>query len=141
MLFRSVGLVATWNFFAGPPGVGHFRSAAGEQEYTAAYDEAMARLPEPSAVHDIRTSHGTMRVYEWATEENREKTPVVLVPGRASGVPMWAQNLPALTAERRVLAFDAIGERYEEAFPNKEGQEDCVRRLLEIGRASCRERV
>ena len=109
-LLAAVGLVATWNFFAGPPGVGHFRSAAGEQEYTAAYDEAMARLPEPSAVHDIRTSHGTMRVYEWATEENREKTPVVLVPGRASGVPMWAQNLPALTAERRVLAFDAIGD-------------------------------
>ena len=109
-LLAMVGLVATWDFFAGPPGVGHFRSAAGEQEYAAAYDEAMARLPEPSTVHDIRTSHGTMRVYEWATEENREQTPVVLVPGRASGVPMWAQNLPALAAEHRVLAFDALGD-------------------------------
>ena len=109
-LLAAVGLVATWNFFAGPPGVGHFRSSAGEQEYVTAYDEAMAQLPAPSAVHDMRTGHGTMRVYEWATEENREQTPVVLVPGRASGVPMWAQNLPALAEEHRVLAFDALGD-------------------------------
>lgn len=33
---------------------------------------------------------------------------------------------------RQANAFDAIGERYDEAFPNKEGQEDCVRRLLNL---------
>lgn len=41
---------------------------------------------------------------------------------------------PVAWAERReeqAKAFDAIGERYDEAFPNKEGQEDCVRRLLD----------
>ncbi|MBR8743418.1 class I SAM-dependent methyltransferase [Nocardiopsis sp. MG754419] len=41
---------------------------------------------------------------------------------------------PVAWAERRAeqsRAFDAIGERYDEAFPNKEGQEDCVRRLLD----------
>ena len=41
---------------------------------------------------------------------------------------------PVAWAERRAEqaeAFDAIGERYEEAFPNKEGQENCVRRLLD----------
>lgn len=108
--FALIGVVATWNFFAGAPGVGHFRSAEGREEYVAAYREAMELLPEPSAVHDVPTSHGTVRVYEWATEANREETPVLLVPGRASGVPMWAENLPALAAERRVLAFDALGD-------------------------------
>lgn len=33
---------------------------------------------------------------------------------------------------RQADAFDTIGERYDEAFPNKEGQEDCVRRLLNL---------
>ncbi|WP_049571592.1 class I SAM-dependent methyltransferase [Nocardiopsis sp. SBT366] len=33
---------------------------------------------------------------------------------------------------RQARAFDTIGERYDEAFPNKEGQEDCVRRLLSL---------
>ena len=42
---------------------------------------------------------------------------------------------PAAWAERNARqadAFDTIGERYDEAFPNKEGQEDCVRRLLSL---------
>lgn len=42
---------------------------------------------------------------------------------------------PVAWAERnahQASAFDAIGERYDEAFPNKEGQEDCVRRLLSL---------
>ncbi|MCD2116705.1 MULTISPECIES: alpha/beta fold hydrolase [Rhodococcus] len=36
--------------------------------------------------------------------------PVVLVPGRASGVPMWGENLPGFLPEHRVLAFDALGD-------------------------------
>ena len=39
----------------------------------------------------------------------------------------WARR-SALQA----AAFDAIGERYDEAFPRKEGQEDRVRRLLDL---------
>ncbi|MEU3016710.1 MULTISPECIES: methyltransferase domain-containing protein [unclassified Nocardiopsis] len=42
---------------------------------------------------------------------------------------------PVAWAERnadQADAFDTIGERYDEAFPNKEGQEDCVRRLLTL---------
>lgn len=42
---------------------------------------------------------------------------------------------PAAWAERnagQARAFDTIGERYDEAFPNKEGQQDCVRRLLSL---------
>lgn len=105
-----VGVVATWSFFAGPPGVGHFRNAEGREVYAAAYAESMDLLPEPSVVHDVQTTHGSIRVYEWATAENRNETPVMLVPGRASGAPMWAETLPALVEDRRVLAFDALGD-------------------------------
>lgn len=105
-----VGVVAAWDFIAGPPGVGHFRSAEGRQVYLDAYAEALGTLPEPTATHDIPTGHGSVRVYEWSTDENREKAPVLLAPGRSSGVPMWGENLPALIAERRVLAFDPLGD-------------------------------
>lgn len=109
-VFTTIGLVATWNFFAGPPGVGHFRDAQGHERFLAAYDDAMALLPAPTAVHDVATAHGTVRVYEWSTEENRRETPLLLVPGRASGVPMWVENLPALLGERPVFAFDSLGD-------------------------------
>ena len=58
-------------------------------------------------------------------------------------------------AEQRavqVAGFDHIGDRYDEAFPHKDGQLACgewllgrlpsgARVLEQIGRASCRERV
>ena len=70
----------------------------------------MERLPEPSAVHDISTGYGIVRVYEWSTSETAGGTPVMLIPGRSSGVPMWSPNLPGFAASHRVLAFDALGD-------------------------------
>ena len=134
-LFATVGLVASWDFFAGPPGVGHFRSAQGHEEFLAAYDEAMALLPDPTAVHDVPTSHGSVRVYEWSTEENRQETPLLLVPGRSSGVPMWLENLPALLQERPVLAFDSLGDSglsvHSVPFSNFAEQADPIDELVQ----------
>lgn len=39
-----------------------------------------------------------------------DTVPVVLVPGRASGVPMWSENLPGFLENHRVIAFDALGD-------------------------------
>ncbi len=109
-IFAAVGLVAAYQFFFGAPGVGHFRSADGRDSYVAAYERAMAILPPPSAVHDVPTRFGTVRVYEWTSPQTADSVPVVLVPGRASGVPMWGENLPGFLPEHRVLAFDALGD-------------------------------
>lgn len=49
--------------------------------------------------------------------------------------PLTAAPDPAAWAERsksQAAAFDAIGERYDEAFPHKEGQEERIRRLLDL---------
>lgn len=90
--------------------VGHWTSEEGKEIYTQSYAAAMEELPTPSVVRDVPTSFGTVRVYEFINEAHRVRTPVVLIPGRASGVPMWAENLPALLAERTVYAFDALGD-------------------------------
>jgi pimeloyl-ACP methyl ester carboxylesterase len=91
--------------------VGHFRSAAGEQAYLAAYREAMNLLPTPRSTLDLETTFGHVRVYEFGVASpDRAAIPVVLLPGRTSGVPMWASNLPDLAAARLTYALDALGD-------------------------------
>jgi len=90
--------------------IGHFRSEAGRASYVRAYETAMAALPAPSETLDVTTSLGTVRAYRWAGADPR-LTPVALLPGRSSGVPMWSENLPVLLESgRAVIAMDAIGD-------------------------------
>lgn len=77
--------------------IGQFRSVTGRKEYVTHYQEAMRRFPTP-------------RVYEWHTPETKNSIPVVLIPGRSSGIPMWADNLAAFSSRHRVIAFDALGD-------------------------------
>ncbi len=97
------------DWFATAPQVGRFRSAADREAYVGAYEEALASMPTPTRALDIPTSFGVVRAYEW-TNPDAAGAPVVLLPGRASGVPMWSDNLPSLLAHRTVYALDAIGD-------------------------------
>jgi pimeloyl-ACP methyl ester carboxylesterase len=58
----------------------------------------------------VMTDLGTVHAYEWSSPEVTDAVPVVLIPGRASGVPMWSENLPGFLKDRRVIAFDALGD-------------------------------
>ncbi|MGN5240006.1 MULTISPECIES: alpha/beta fold hydrolase [unclassified Rhodococcus (in: high G+C Gram-positive bacteria)] len=106
----ALGAVSVQQFFFGAPGVGHFRDAEGRQSYVAAYEQAMSSLPSPTSTHDLATRFGTVRAYEWSSPDTADTVPVVLVPGRSSGVPMWAENLDDFLPHRRVVAFDALGD-------------------------------
>jgi pimeloyl-ACP methyl ester carboxylesterase len=101
------------------PGVGHFRTLEGRQAYLDAYAKALDRLPESTRTHDVETSFGAVRAYVWADEQHPDATPVVLLPGRSAGVPMWRDNLPDVIAHRTVYAFDALGDTglSEQAIP------------------------
>lgn len=87
--------------------VGHFRDAAAQARYAAAYRDALARLPQPDETYDVPTGFGTVRVYRFAGPPGR---PVVLAPGRNAAAPMWGPNVPGLIARRTVYALDLIGE-------------------------------
>lgn len=91
---------------------GQWRSQGGFTAYKSAYDEAMASLPVPDRTRDVSTDFGSARVYEWTADENAPSTasPVVLVPGIRSGVPMWSENLPHWIGQRPIYAMDAIGD-------------------------------
>lgn len=89
--------------------LGRWRAPEGERAYARAYAEAMRRLPAPSQTHDIETDFGRVRVYGWGLDVS-SVTPILLVPGYTSGVPMWESNLPDLLDSRPVYALDALGD-------------------------------
>lgn len=112
IVLALVGAFAIVRTATAPPGVGRFDSPTGRAEYASAYDEAMATLPPPDRALDVRTSYGVVRVCEWLPTDpaRTQEPPIVLMPGRASGMPMWGENLPHLVGEHRILAFDLLGD-------------------------------
>ncbi|MER6577871.1 alpha/beta fold hydrolase [Nonomuraea sp. NPDC001023] len=87
--------------------LGHFRDAPAFARYRDAYDDAMARLPEPGQTHDVVTEFGSVRVYRFGGGDG---VPLLLLPGRTSATPMWEANLAGLVARRPVYTVDLLGE-------------------------------
>ena len=90
--------------------IGHWISEGGKAEYKNAYDAAMKTMPSPTSTDDIATSFGTVRIYKWENEKNASKTPIILLPGRTSGTPMWSMNIGDFLKDRTVYALDALGD-------------------------------
>lgn len=100
-----------------PSPVGHWDGAAGQDRYLAAYREAFADMPDVARTLDVRTEFGIVRVYRFAGTGGGADdgagvsgAPLVLLPGRASGSPVWADNLPSLLELGDVYAIDLLGE-------------------------------
>ncbi len=85
--------------------IGHFVSQDAFARYLDAY---RAAAPAFSAQLDVPTGLGTVRVYRY--DGPVERTPVLLLPGRGSGSPMWATNLASLRAQRTVFSLDLLGD-------------------------------
>ena len=98
------------SLFKDSEALGRFRTPEGEMEYKTAYMDAMELLPEPDNIFDIRTDYGTVRVYKFSNESDKTGIPVVLLPGRLSGTPMWSRNLNGLLSERAVYIIDILGD-------------------------------
>ncbi|CAM3264547.1 alpha/beta fold hydrolase [Tsukamurella hominis] len=91
-----------------PSPVGYWRSADARATYLERYDRALRDLPAPSETRDVRTGYGIVRAYRFGTPRPGE-APILLVPGRSSGVPMWA-DVVARLRDREVYAVDALGD-------------------------------
>ncbi|MFD6951429.1 alpha/beta hydrolase [Nocardiopsis sp. TSRI0078] len=92
-----------------PSPAGHWRSAEGYDAFMEAYEAAMAELPRPDAEVDVRTDYGVVRMYRFEGTGGAH-SPLVLLPGRASASPVWADNLPSLLEVGDVYTVDLLGE-------------------------------
>lgn len=92
-----------------PSPVGHWDGADGQDRFLTAYSRAFADLPKPAKSIDVRTSYGVVRLYRFEGE-GEERTPLLLLPGRASATPVWAGNLPSLLEIGDVYTVDLLGE-------------------------------
>jgi pimeloyl-ACP methyl ester carboxylesterase len=104
-------LVATGAYaLRDPSPVGYFTSAEAHDRFLASYDKAMTALPAPDRTLDIRTGYGVVRVYRFDGDAAPDSEPILLLPGRASASPVWADNLPSLLKLRDVYTIDLLGE-------------------------------
>lgn len=92
------------------PRTGGWRSPQGRDAYVEAYRQVLRQLPEPAATTDVPTRYGTVRTYAWPATSSGDASPVVLLPGRSSGAPMWRDTLPHLRGAHRVVALDPLGD-------------------------------
>ncbi|MDA3649142.1 alpha/beta hydrolase [Saccharopolyspora indica] len=104
------GLVVVAAFATRTPSpVGHWDGAEGRDRFMAAYDQAFQDLPAVADTVDVRTDYGVVRFYRFAGS-GEASAPLVLLPGRSSGSPVWADNMPSLLEVGDVYTVDLLGE-------------------------------
>lgn len=89
--------------------VGHWDGPQGRTRYLDAYCRAFAEFPEPDESLDVRTHFGSVRCYRFSGTGPSEH-PLLLLPGKSSGTPIWAGNMPSLLKLGDVYAVDLLGE-------------------------------
>lgn len=105
-----VGAVALAFALRAPSPVGHWNSAEARKEFLADYETAMRDMPEPDRTMDVRTRFGFVRVYKFEGSARGDVDPLVLLPGRSSPTPVWADNMSSLLKVSDVYALDLLGE-------------------------------
>jgi pimeloyl-ACP methyl ester carboxylesterase len=90
--------------------LGHFRTDAERQAYITAYERAMQDMPTPAKAARVETSFGTVQTYLFESEPSPTRDPILLLPGRSSGTPVWEANMETLLSQGPVFALDLLGE-------------------------------
>lgn len=104
----ALAVLSVMFLYRQPSPVGHWRSAEGLDAFMGHYVAAMTAMPQPDRVLDVRTQYGVVRAYRFAGGDGT--IPLLLLPGRFSASPVWADNLPALLQIADVYVIDLLGE-------------------------------
>lgn len=84
-----------------------FRSPDGAETFFAAYDQLLARWPQPTETVDLDGPFGSTRVTVHGATDG---TPLVLLPGGGASGLVWFATTAALGGEHRVYAVDVMGQ-------------------------------
>lgn len=84
-----------------------FRSPDGAETFFAAYDQLLARWPEPTETVDLQGPFGSTRVTMHGATDG---TPLVLLPGGGASGLVWFATAAGLGEQHRVYAVDVMGQ-------------------------------
>lgn len=134
LVVLAVLVVAASFAIRSPSPVGHWVSAEGQDRFLEAYEESFTEMPEAEEVVDVRTDFGIVRLYRFSGTGDAS-APLVLLPGRSSASPVWADNLPTLLEIGDVYTIDLLGEPgisvQERPIQNDEDQAAWLHQSLE----------
>lgn len=85
--------------------MGQDQKLQGIDQFTRAYDAALAQWPVPVDVIELESEYGTTRVNACGPAS---APPLVLLPGGGATSTVWFANVAALSADHRVYAIDVI---------------------------------
>lgn len=134
-ILALIACIVTNNLVKEDKTLGHFTSKEGKKHFMKAYNDGMSLLPSPSKTLDIETTYGTVRVYYFTKVKNKNKEPIILLPGRSASTPMWESNLEGLIEVRPVYTIDLLGEpgmsKQTKAIETNEDQAKWLHEVLE----------
>lgn len=84
-----------------------YKSAEARRRYLRAYDELRTLSPSPTAVHDVATEFGAVRVYQHGLDRG---VPIVLIHGFFLTSAMWWAQIDDLSGDFTVYAIDMPGQ-------------------------------
>jgi pimeloyl-ACP methyl ester carboxylesterase len=111
---------------------GGFKSAEARRRYLGTYDELRGLSPGPDVVHDVSTTFGTVRIYQYGPDRG---VPVVLIHGFFLSSAMWWAQVGDLASDFTVYALDMLGQpgasHQSRAMITPEHSARCIDAVLE----------
>lgn len=90
--------------------VSRFTSDEKRLIFNQAYLEALELYPKPTRIHDIKTSFGVVRIYEYLPKEKTRNKPIVFFHGHYASSLMWTPNIESFSNEAPLYSIDFIDE-------------------------------
>lgn len=107
-----------------------FKTGAGEGEFMASYDAALAQWPVPYTTRYLPTRFGETYVIEGGPESGE---PLVLLHGMGTSSTIWIRNVGPLSQTYRTYLVDIPGDANKTRWTDKfRSREDCVQWLSEV---------
>lgn len=90
--------------------ISRFTSEEKRLTFTRTYLEALKEYPQPTRIHDIKTSFGVVRVYEYLPKQRTGMKPIVFFHGHYASSLMWQPNVEAFLNKAPLYLIDFLDE-------------------------------
>lgn len=89
--------------------IGKFNDENSRNLFLNSYKEVLSEFPTGYTEGNINTSYGEVKYYHYVNDDDAGY-PILLIPGRFSGSPMWIVNINGLIEQKSVILIDVLGD-------------------------------